>query len=195
GSSVADGVTATETATNLPGETSGSGGNSETTADGAVPTEETPRTAPGTVFPGEPFGDVAVAAPPAGEQPAHRQDATQNPGSKATGSSGSPDQTISVPDSTATGTEQGQNTSASSTQAASGEPVGSRDVASSTDTVSRSDSTETAAVGTGNTSKHISETTAASKQSSDIVPGQIDINKQTTQTEDFAETTGTTMPP
>jgi hypothetical protein len=199
---LADGVAATETAINLPGETAGPGDNSETTADGAAPTQETPGTAPGTVSPGEPSGDVTGSAPLTGKQPESTGDATdatsdvpaatQGADSTETDSQGSPDQTIPVPGNTATGTEQDQDTSADSTQTASGEPVGSGYVTSPTATDAGSDNTEAATAGAGNTSQGISETTAAGpEQSSDIIPGNTDVNEQTTETGGLPETTGT----
>ncbi|KAI1063070.1 hypothetical protein LB507_005569, partial [Fusarium sp. FIESC RH6] len=141
GSSLADGVAATQTGTDIAGETPGSGdnghgsgngnGSGETTVDGAVPTGAVPGNGDSTDSP-----DVTQGQP----------DAT-TAGSGETGSPDSPDQT-NVPG--------GQETSV-------GAP-GSDDGSSPVTTGAGSDSTETPGAGNGDGS----ETTGAVPEQSDV---------------------------
>ncbi|RGP71266.1 hypothetical protein FLONG3_7216 [Fusarium longipes] len=174
-SSPADSVGATETATPLPVETDSPGANTETNVDGALPTEGTP----GTISPGEPSGHATESATNGAPDVPGTTDAAD---STQTGSPGSPDETIPAPGNAVTGTDEGEESSHNPTNTVPGETEGSGDVTVPATTNAGGINSETSIAGVGNTSQDISETTGTvPEQSSENVPGNTNVNEQTTQ--------------
>ncbi|KAJ4011857.1 hypothetical protein NW752_004255 [Fusarium irregulare] len=208
GSSLADGVAATQTGTDVPDETPGSGsgdnnggdgngngGNdsNQTTVDGAVPTQGTPGSGDSTDSPVETPGSDDN-----GNGNGNGDNETTADGSVPTGavpgngdSTDSPDATQGQPDATTAGSgETGSPDSPDQTNVPGGQETsagapGSDDGSSPVTTSAGSDNTEAPGAGNGDGS----ETTGAAPEQSDV-PGN---GEQTTQVSggDSPETTGT----